>query len=325
MGDLLAGTVVSVYVNGTTTPPSGGGTLLSSPIYPDGSSSALLTNPFTTPDGNVSFYLDASQRVDLGIQPPGGQLVIYPDIDVEIPSASSAVLTFPGSGPSSTQVGNAASASQAQAVALGDTALASGPQATAAGQGAQATATAATALGQGAIAAATDATAVGQGSSVPGSGGTAVGQGAGVTGPNSTAIGEGASAAGTHSTALGAGASASVSNQVVLGTAADDVALPGGLSASQGGAQALSNGSTITFAGSLSVPVTASGNVTGLILAANAAGGQLLIVNNESAFTLTFAAAGTSNVADGASDVIAALTARIFVWDGNTLLWYRVA
>jgi hypothetical protein len=46
-------------------------------------------------------------------------------------------------------------------------------------------------------------------------------------------------------------------------------------------------------------------------------------VINESAFALTFAASGTSHVADGVSDVIPALAARTFTYDGNTSLWYR--
>jgi hypothetical protein len=90
--------------------------------------------------------------------------------------------------------------------------------------------------------------------------------------------------------------------------------------------QALSSASTITTgANQGSYPVTAAGNVTGVIMAAGAFAGQTLIVVNQSAFTVTFAAAGTSNVADGVSDVIPALTARTFTWDANTDLWYRGA
>ena len=66
-------------------------------------------------------------------------------------------------------------------------------------------------------------------------------------------------------------------------------------------------------------------NVTGVILPAGVTGGQVVVVLNESAFTITMAASGTSHVADGASDVIPAQTARMFVWDSSTSLWYRLA
>jgi hypothetical protein len=64
---------------------------------------------------------------------------------------------------------------------------------------------------------------------------------------------------------------------------------------------------------------------TGCILEAGTADGQVIIVMNVSASkTITFAASGTSNVADGTSDVIAALSAAMYVWGAATSLWYRV-
>lgn len=89
--------------------------------------------------------------------------------------------------------------------------------------------------------------------------------------------------------------------------------------------QALSNGTTITVSGSAALPVTATGNVTGIILHTPPNGWQQVTVINQSAFTVTFDVAGTSHVADGVSDVIPALTARTFVYDSNTNLWYRSA
>jgi hypothetical protein len=93
--------------------------------------------------------------------------------------------------------------------------------------------------------------------------------------------------------------------------------------------QALSGGSTVTvpFSAVRSlVPVTETGNVTGIILAAPAAGNaQRAVIINRSAFTITFAASGTSHVADGTSDVIPALTGRGFTYDPSTSLWYRDA
>ena len=89
-------------------------------------------------------------------------------------------------------------------------------------------------------------------------------------------------------------------------------------------AQALSNGTTVTMSASFgAIPVTATGNVTGIILATAVNSGQQVTVINRSAFTVTFAAAGTSNVADGTADVIPALAARTFTWDTSTARWYR--
>lgn len=82
-----------------------------------------------------------------------------------------------------------------------------------------------------------------------------------------------------------------------------------------------SNG-TIATSGVSVARVNPSGAVTGMILGAGAQGGQQVQVVNESSNTLTFAASGTSNVADGVSDVIAANAAKEFVWDSGTSLWY---
>ena len=64
-------------------------------------------------------------------------------------------------------------------------------------------------------------------------------------------------------------------------------------------------------------------SITGVILSAGAANGQVLTIINNSAFTITFAAVATSRVADGINDVIAATTARQFVWSGSA--WFRLA
>lgn len=88
----------------------------------------------------------------------------------------------------------------------------------------------------------------------------------------------------------------------------------------------------VVLAGSGTISTTASyvqvapaANVAGIILAAGAYDGQQVTVVNSSAFTVTFAIAGTSHVADGTADVIAATTARLFFWSANTGLWYRAA
>lgn len=89
-------------------------------------------------------------------------------------------------------------------------------------------------------------------------------------------------------------------------------------------APAVANNGTITTAGVSVARVAPAGAVTGVILAVGTTGGQVCTVVNESvaASTVTFAASGTSNVADGVASVIAGLTARTFVWDSSTALWY---
>lgn len=93
-----------------------------------------------------------------------------------------------------------------------------------------------------------------------------------------------------------------------------------------GTVQTLTTGNTITVAANTSsVRVTAGAAVTGIILGAGTLGGQLLSVIHEGAAanTITFAASGTSNVADGTSDVITGPSARLYVWDSVTALWYK--
>lgn len=63
---------------------------------------------------------------------------------------------------------------------------------------------------------------------------------------------------------------------------------------------------------------------TGVILQQGLVDGQVCVVVNASANSITFAAAGTSFVADGVSDVIAANSAALYVWEAVTALWYRV-
>ena len=72
------------------------------------------------------------------------------------------------------------------------------------------------------------------------------------------------------------------------------------------------------------IPVSASSAAAGAILEAGAVNGQQITVINTSGNPITFAAAGTSNVADGAGDTIAPLRAGTFRWLAATSLWYRV-
>jgi hypothetical protein len=70
------------------------------------------------------------------------------------------------------------------------------------------------------------------------------------------------------------------------------------------------------------IPVNPSANITGTILAAGDNGMRFTIVN-ESAYSITFAASGTSNVADGVNDIIAPLQSATYYWVSGTSLWYR--
>lgn len=84
---------------------------------------------------------------------------------------------------------------------------------------------------------------------------------------------------------------------------------------------------TIATAGVGVARVSPAAARTGIILAAGTTPGQEIWVVNEAtgANSLTFAASGTSNVADGAGAALAGLTARKFVWDSVQSLWYRAA
>lgn len=86
----------------------------------------------------------------------------------------------------------------------------------------------------------------------------------------------------------------------------------------------LTNGNTITTAGLGLSRVTNGGAVTGIIMQAGTVDGQVIVVENDAAASVTMAAAGTSNVANGTSAVIAALNCAVFVWNSTTALWYPV-
>jgi hypothetical protein len=91
--------------------------------------------------------------------------------------------------------------------------------------------------------------------------------------------------------------------------------------------QTLATGNTITLTPNKGVMlVTTAAAVTGIILPAGTVSGQNITIVHEGAAanTITFAAAGTSNVADGVSDVITGPSAREFQWVSATALWYPV-
>lgn len=65
------------------------------------------------------------------------------------------------------------------------------------------------------------------------------------------------------------------------------------------------------------VLLTTGGAVTGAIMRAGEHFGQMVIVVNQSANTITMAAEGTSLVRDGVTSVIKANGAALFIWDGS--------
>lgn len=87
-------------------------------------------------------------------------------------------------------------------------------------------------------------------------------------------------------------------------------------------AQSIATGNTITLPSGKTKLLTSAGAATGVILAAGTFDGQELQLLNTSANSLTFAAAGTSNVSNGTSAVIAANSAMLLVWDATSARWY---
>ena len=72
--------------------------------------------------------------------------------------------------------------------------------------------------------------------------------------------------------------------------------------------------------------VTPTAARSGIILATGTQPGQLIVVQNEGSQgnSLTFAASGTSNVSDGANDIILGGQSGLFEWNSAQNLWFRV-
>jgi hypothetical protein len=116
----------------------------------------------------------------------------------------------------------------------------------------------------------------------------------------------------------------SAADTTIQRSAANIIGINGAVAVGQSAsAPAIANSGTITTAGTGEARVAPTGNVTGIILQAGSVAGQQVIVVNESAFSVTFAAVGTSNVADGTSAAIAANRCMVFVWDSSTSKWYH--
>jgi len=87
------------------------------------------------------------------------------------------------------------------------------------------------------------------------------------------------------------------------------------------------NGQTITLpTAGITKEITAGAARTGTIITAGTVDGQLLILFNSSAAanSVTMAAAGTSNVADGTSCVIPGLRGVMFAWDSGASRWFQL-
>lgn len=87
------------------------------------------------------------------------------------------------------------------------------------------------------------------------------------------------------------------------------------------GATALSNGSNIAVSGTTYVPVSSTGAVTGLTMSAGNEDGQMIVVDNTTAFSLTFAVVGTSRVRAGTSAVIPANGSGVFFYNNAAGTW----
>lgn len=93
-------------------------------------------------------------------------------------------------------------------------------------------------------------------------------------------------------------------------------------------AQAVATGTAVISVppGSSHIKLTAGAATTGASLPAGAFDGQLLFITitTAAANTVTFAAAGTSNVAGGTTVALAGLATHLFRWDAVAALWYQV-
>jgi hypothetical protein len=117
----------------------------------------------------------------------------------------------------SNAIGYNAKTNKNESTALGNNALADGFQSTAIGYNAKTTANESSALGNNSVAAGFQSVALGYAAKTNSNSETAIGYNSTTNGQNSTAIGSGAAATGQNSTAIGYNASTSQYNAIVLG------------------------------------------------------------------------------------------------------------
>lgn len=218
-------------------------TLIADPIYSTDTTVVSLGNPFITPSGQISIYLDTPQRVRLGISPVGASERFIEDIDVGLTTGGTGDSDHIGAGTGSTKVGLGATSIGVNSVSLGQLATASGDGATAAGYTAAAAGLNATSVGN--LSTAAGARGVAAGLSATASSLSATALGAGAVGSNTkttsvgdsaisnsiqaTALGANATGGHDHATAIGAETATTEPNQVMLGTSSDFAEAPGGL------------------------------------------------------------------------------------------------
>jgi hypothetical protein len=89
-----------------------------------------------------------------------------------------------------------------------------------------------------------------------------------------------------------------------------------------GSAAATASSGTITTSGVQVARIAPTAAITAVVMAAGLAAGQLVAVNNESAFSVQMAASATSNVADGVNCIIPPNQSRFFSYTNS--LWYAV-
>lgn len=204
MGNQVNEAVVRLLATGSTTE------LISDIVYSEATGSLTRTNPWSITNGEIDFFLDAPARLQIGVKVGTDPEEFWDNVDVLAVATES---THPGTGASSTALGNGATATGLGAIALGSGSLAD--------------ADSTTVIGYQASAAQAGATAIGTQASATEVGAVAIGQSALAQGLQATALGDGAQSAWDQATAVGAGARTTRPNQVALGTAADMVDIPG--------------------------------------------------------------------------------------------------
>jgi len=128
----------------------------------------------------------------------------------------------------------------------------------------------------------------------------------------------------TSSTAANGGVAFGHTSAIAPGTTATP-AMSGGAFVGSSITQAIATSGTIAHLNCATVYLTVAAPSTLVVLApGNFQGQELVLINTSAANTVTFDAAVTSNVADGAV-AIAVLRGIKLVWSQTNLRWYRLA
>lgn len=161
--------------------------------------------------------------------------------------------------------------------------------------------------------------------------------GAGATGTGGAASLVGGAAASTNGTGGavnitgGAGAgNLNGGNVVITPGAKGNTGVIGKISLAGPVSSPVTTAQTITTSDTITLPTTGyikllteAGDVTAIVLTAGRFDGERIVLINTAAHSVTFDTAATSNVADGASAVIANLTSMTLTWDATSSRWYH--